>query len=398
MELRRVLLRILLIALGLAAFAGVVGVVTAAGETIWRIVGTAGATAVAVAIMLPFSMMMDKAASRTGGLAGMAWAVGAYVLALGLIWDFDVAGANTTVSIGRTLVSWVMCGLPAVFLLSLVNVAPMRIAAKTGVALAGTAFGLMMVWAWDKSFHWFALEEKWFESGLVLLGVGGLAVVSLVHAGTNDRRWWRWVGVVAAAGAWVVAETGIIQGTQSLLGRQVLAGLTSVAAVLGLANLAMLVPLAGLQEWIRWGTIAAAGACAVAINVIVSYDRFVREDELWARIATGSAIVAGCGSLALLVLARINRRGEYRPDDAAVLASDIAVVCPRCGKWQKIRLGGDACSSCGLRIEVTIEEPRCPKCGYLVYMLSSPVCPECGSALAASAPGGSAGGSRVVGG
>lgn len=92
--------------------------------------------------------------------------------------------------------------------------------------------------------------------------------------------------------------------------------------------------------------------------------------------------MTGCGSLALLVLARINRRVEFRPDESAVLASDVAIVCPRCSKSQRIGLGGASCGACGLRIEITIEEPRCPKCGYLLYKLASPICPECGTALA----------------
>lgn len=381
MELRRVLLRILLIALALAALAGVVGVITAAGETIWRIVATAITTAVAVAIMFPFSLMMDRSKSRGGGMAGMVWTVVAYVLIVGFIWSTGIARGNLTASLALTLVSWTLCGLPAVFLLSLVTFPQTRIAARAGVALAGVAFCFMIVWAWDKSFHWYTREDKWFESGLVLLGFASLAVINMVHAGTNDRRWWRWIGVAAAGAAYATAQMGIILETNSLPGREVLTACTSLAAVLGLANLALLVPLVGLQEWVRRGTIAVAGVCAAAINVIVSYDRFVRESEPWARVATGSAIVAGCGSLALLVLARINRRVEYHPEDGAVLASEMAVVCPRCRKSQKIKLGGDACRACGLRIEITIEEPRCPKCGYLIYMLTSPICPECGSPI-----------------
>ena len=166
------------------------------------------------------------------------------------------------------------------------------------------------------------------------------------------------------------------------MGRQVLTFLVSVGAVLGLANLVLLVPLVGQQELVRWGTMAAATICAGAINLLV-LDDF----GPWGRVAAGSGIVAGCGSLALLVLARINRRVEFRPDEGAVLTADIAVVCPRCSKSQRIPLGGASCGACGLRIEITIEEPRCPTCGYLVYMLQSPICPECGTVLASSGQG-----------
>jgi hypothetical protein len=381
MELRRVLLRILLVALALAALAGVVGVLTAAGDTIWRIVGTAIATAVAVGIMLPFSWMIDKQKWRACGLGGMIWAVVAYLLAIALIWEFGTFGSwRAQESVGLTLVSWILCGLPAVILLAFAGIPQGRIAAWTGVYLAAGVFCLFMVGVWKGVFSTWSGSDVWWESAMALAGVGVLVVANLAHAGTSDRRWGRWVGILAAAGAWLLAEAGILQQTSSPLGRQMLTGLASLAGVLGLANLAVLVPLEGMQRLVRSVTIAAAAVCAAAINLLVYFDTRW-DEEIWGRAAAGSGIVAGCGSLALLVLARINRRVEYRPDEGAVLATVVALVCPRCSKSQKIALGGAACKACGLRIEITIEEPRCPKCGYLLYMLQSPVCPECGAAI-----------------
>ena len=39
--------------------------------------------------------------------------------------------------------------------------------------------------------------------------------------------------------------------------------------------------------------------------------------------------------------------------------------------------GHAKCGSCGLRIRITVEEPRC-SCGYLLYRLEGDTCPECG--------------------
>lgn len=363
MELRRILLRILLLALALAALAGVVGVITAAGDTIWRIVATAVATAIAVAVMLPFSQMMDKHRWRAGGTGGMAWTVIEYLLIVALIWlDYAVTSARGP---GLTLLAWTICGLPAVFLLGLAEISEARLASRVGIILAAAMFGMLMIWAWGRDLPWLE-REKWWDVAMALGALGALVVANLVHAGTGDGRWWRWLGILAAIGAWLVAEAGIIMDTDSLLGRQVLTGLASGAAVLGLANLALLVPLAGMQVWVRRGMLLAAGLCAGAINALVHYDGAVWQTDAWGRVAAGSGIVAGCGSLALLILARINRRVEYRPKEGALPATDMAIVCPHCGKSQKIKLGGAACRACGLRIQINIEEPRCPECGYLM--------------------------------
>ncbi len=381
MELRRILLRVLLAALALAALAGVVGVVTAAGNTIWRIVGTASATAGAVAILLPFSSMMDKHKWRAGGLGGMVWTVVCYVLVIGLIWDFELLGWHWEAT-AWTLVAWTLCGLPAILLLTLSAIPETRLAARAGVFLATATFGLLMLSLPVSFLSDWSTSNKMWVSGSVLGGLAILAVANLVHGGTNDRRWWRWVGVAAACAAYIVAVTGIWQETDSYVGRQILTLLVSLSGVLALTNLAMLAPLAGQQHLVRWGTIAAAAVCAGAINMLIATEHSPDED-LWGRLATGSGIVAGCGSLALLVLARINRRFEYRPEEGSMLMTDIGLTCPRCNKSQKIALGGAACRTCGLRIEVAIEDPRCPKCGYLLYMLQSPCCPECGTVIAA---------------
>jgi hypothetical protein len=65
----------------------------------------------------------------------------------------------------------------------------------------------------------------------------------------------------------------------------------------------------------------------------------------------------------------------------------ITLFCPRCRKKQSLELGGASCTSCGLRIEVRAEEPRCAKCDYLLYKLTSDVCPECGAPIVHGASG-----------
>ncbi len=79
------------------------------------------------------------------------------------------------------------------------------------------------------------------------------------------------------------------------------------------------------------------------------------------------------------MLARLNRKVEFEPVMTELV--DVVVICPRCRRKQQVHMGGAACSACGLRITISVEEPRCPKCDYLLYALTSDRCPECGAAI-----------------
>ena len=89
--------------------------------------------------------------------------------------------------------------------------------------------------------------------------------------------------------------------------------------------------------------------------------------------------MAACGTLALLVLARINRKVDVEPGSADL--GEIPLVCPRCRKKQSLPVGNSICASCDLRISIREEEPRCAKCDYLLRGLMSDRCPECGTPI-----------------
>jgi DNA-directed RNA polymerase subunit RPC12/RpoP len=41
-------------------------------------------------------------------------------------------------------------------------------------------------------------------------------------------------------------------------------------------------------------------------------------------------------------------------------------------------VGDSKCGNCGLKFRIEIEEPRCARCGYLLWQLTERRCPECG--------------------
>jgi hypothetical protein len=99
------------------------------------------------------------------------------------------------------------------------------------------------------------------------------------------------------------------------------------------------------------------------------------EDWLQRGVLAASLANAAGTLLVFLFLAIESRQPpvpETIPADVA-----LAAICPRCNLPCTFRNGPSECPSCGLRVTLDIEEPRCP-CGYLLYKLASDNCPECG--------------------
>src|SRR6478609_255306 len=116
MELRRILLRAMLVTLGLTALTGLLGVLTAAGPAFWLLVGSCFLTAVSIGFMLFFARALDRPAKRHGGLAGMAWTAGAFVLCMIMIWStfFGLTHRNFEEQLGISFALWFFCGIVAV--------------------------------------------------------------------------------------------------------------------------------------------------------------------------------------------------------------------------------------------------------------------------------------------
>ena len=379
MQFRQLLIRVMLWSLGLTAAAGAAAALFSAGDVGWRIVGTGVITAVAAGLMVPFSSLADRPQGRREGLLGMALVVFEFVGALGLIWGaFDAWGGwDVGVKVAATMAFVGMTALPAILFLRFAALPPSRHAGRVGVALSAAVFVLTMLGTWAPD--GFADEEKFFGTAAAVAGLGILAVASLAGAGAAPRRSWRWAGVAAAAVATAIAVYAIWADVRSDSG--FFAVIVSVAAVVAHANVCLFVPLTPSQRWVRVVTIAAAVATAALVDVIVVADGslpFVQN------LAAAAGIVASCGSLALLVLARLNRHLDLAPVLSEV--REVTLVCPGCRRRQALNVGDSACATCGLRFHIRVEEPRCPTCGYLLYMLQSDRCPECGTPVRGAAP------------
>ena len=349
MTIQKFLLRVVFGSLALAACFGAVAMIFAGYDTLWRIVGTSVATAVGAFLLFGSSSVADREATRLPGALATALIITEYLLTLAQIWDvFGPARSQA----GLTILALALTGIPAIVCLVMLARPVTTIAARLGLAVCGTDLALLLIGAWGSGWGQPQFDDnRWFEISWSLAAFGFLAVLSLVGAGL-DRRRWRWAGVAAAGAGFAIATYRIVLAIQAP--SSLFVCVTTVAVVVAHANAMMLCPLRPAQRWLLGGTIGAAIATGVFID-LASLTRPWQEDMI-GRLAGAAAIIAGCGTLALLVLARINR-SLAPPGTTASEVRDIALVCPLCGTRQRVPIGEGRCPACGLGIAIRLDAP-----------------------------------------
>lgn len=376
MNLRHILLRLMLWSLGIGAVLGAVAVLFTSYDVMWRVVSTCFVTALAALLILGCSMLMDKPRARGAGMAGMVGVLLEFFLTLLLIWNaprlFNIRRLDDCIALT------IVFSIPLVVVLMLAlwaRQSPLtRVMGNVGVALVAAEFLLLSLAIWGEPL-W--RDDDWYGTAAAFAIFGVMALAALVGAARRDGRWWRWISVLGAIVAFGMSIWGIWishSGSETLF-----AAIIAIAAFPAYANVLMLCPLRSGQGWLRVVTLGAALVTAVCI-VAAIYFRFGSNYELLSRVGAAGAIIAACGTLALLVLARLNRRADFKPELTDI--TEISIVCPICRKKQTVALGESACASCGLQLHIRVEEPRCPNCNYLLVMLHSDRCPECGTPLA----------------
>ncbi len=345
---RKVLLRVVFWALGLAACFGAAGVIFAGHDTLWRIVGTCAATATGSFLVLAASRQLDQETTWLPGVMAVSLIVIEYLATLGMIWNlFGRAQAHPA---ALTMLFLVACAIPAIAFVALMKRPDGALSARVGLFASALVFALLMVGTWG---GWLGKvsEEHWLSLGGSLAVFAALAVVCLIGSGT-DRRHWRWLGVAAAGAAFLISAYALLWDIHKTSAFFVC--VVSVAAVVAHANAMAWCPLKPAQRWLLWGTIGAG----IATGGFVDLGSITRpwQEEMLGRLAGATAIIAGCGTLALLVLAKINQRVAPVATALADLR-EITLTCPRCRARQTIAIGSGKCGACGLVIQVRVQEP-----------------------------------------
>ena len=379
MELRRILLRIILWSLGIAAVLGAMAVLTGGRETLWRVSATTALTAVAAALLMPVSLLLDQSKSRPAGVLGTALVVIEFLLGLALIWNMTqyapVAAMSEKVALTMTFLA--VCGVPAMAFLRTLRTSYARAAAPLGLAFSALSFTLMMFGVWAQA-QPFMLEE-WPQTAGLVGGLGLLTATCLLNLTADEAMWLRMVrvgGALASLLAMTIAIYAVWKHIHEDNG--LVTTLISCGAVVTHYNLARLCPLTSGQAWVRWAAVGAIIATALCVDLLAV--KVLPQRDIFERGAGAAGVIAACASMALIVLARINRR-IVEPGREMEAIRDVQILCAGCGRKQRLPIGRSACPACRVRYEIRVEEPRCVTCGYLLFQLTSPRCPECDTAV-----------------
>jgi hypothetical protein len=376
-DISRILLRVMLWSLAAAAFGGAATAVLGSTTVLWQLVAMLVLMAVCAGLLLlvaRYLLQPDPAA----GLMATAVVLSEFLLGLLIIWDFPrLFNSGTDWALQLVFIIF-FTGAPATLLLKFRRAPGGKIATMAGllVCVATFTIWLLAVWLpWSNSDN-----EKVWEYGLSLMGLGTLAVGCLIGFGT-DKRHWRWIGVLCLAVAYA-RLVWLINVEQSEMEPTV--ALISLGALVAYINVILRCPLHRSQELLRHATIVAMALTAVLINVgLWQHDYYHERIAQFTveRMASAAGILAACGTLAIAVLLSINRRTAppTRPESHLVAAMEVAIVCPICHHKQNFGQQGGICAGCGLRVNISVEEPRCPACGYSLLMFKGDRCPECGA-------------------
>lgn len=355
MTTRKILLRVIFGSLALAACFGAAAVIFVGHDTLWRIGGTCVTTAFAALLLFGAASLFEREPSRHPGVLATVLVLVEYLLTLGMIWNL-FRGADDQA--GLTLLHVAVTGIPAIALLAMMARPVTAVAARVGLAACAASFVLLMIGVWGRGWGRIRLDNnRWLDVSGALAVFAFLAVLALVGIG-HDRRHWRWVGVAAAGIGFALATYAIVHGVHHT--STLLVCVATVAVVAAHANAMMLCPLRPGQHWLQGATIGVAIVTGFLVDLQSVTSPW--QEEMLGRLAGAAAIIAGCGTLALLVLARINR-GILRPGRSAQDVREVVFFCPLCGTRQRIAVGDGRCAACGLGIQVRLAEAP-PSPGY----------------------------------
>jgi hypothetical protein len=379
----RVLLLVVLWSLGAAAVLGAVGVLTGGEVVLYRMVGTLSLTAICAGLLFWVTRKLSDPAVYAAAMLATVLVVIEFLLGLFAIWAVDhFLFTKQGEYCWELIFSIAAAGGPAVVCMRYLHHPEAGVASVVGLLLCGIVFAIWLIGMSSDSW-------VWWESDYYIYGFGFLAVLALVGVG-KDRRHWRWGGIVCCVAAAVIgikfidsSETWPIDPMTVVIG---------LAVLVAHANLALRCPLRPGQRWIAYITVGAVALAAIFCDVSVfSHQEMLNAgplnvDSLPNRLAAACGIIAACGSLALIILWRSNQKlvlGKRAAAEALdVGALQVTVICPTCQNKQVLGKAGAACSGCGLRMKIVLEEPRCESCGYSLLMISSDRCPECGASTA----------------
>jgi hypothetical protein len=243
---------------------------------------------------------------------------------------------------------------------------------RLGIILFTVNFIAFITIIWSTTNDSLILDE--IATTLVLIGY---YIVAIPAAALRERGRWLPIAYIALACCGLGFGMALIAIWAQEAENEMFAQLTAVAAIfacsLSHTSLLGFAREVSPNTWIVRGT----ALCIWILAAVLSHGILVDDlTEFQARIAGAAGVLDACGSLTLVVLARLKRVQKVERLQSS--EKEIELVCPRCTTRQVVGAGDSKCRECGLKFRIEIEEPRCAACGYLLWQLTERRCPECG--------------------
>lgn len=375
-RLRRIMLWVMLGALGASGLMAVVGVLGNDIDQAWKMIGSGIDAVVAAGLMLAVCKLLDSEKMRKTGLFVLGMILVEFILVLLAFWDplrnWMVRDSNERQAL--TALLFAVVAIPAIVFFHVRQLRGGALSGFLGMVCCAAAYAFFLYAIWSGA--WMGDSEKTFETGWGIWFFGFGSAANCAGAGT-DRRHWRWVGLAASVVVLVVGIQEIVSDTNQF--SNLFIASATLGILIGHANIVFLCKLKKRQEWLRLGTVASALFAGATFDYAAIGKGGL--DVVW-RVASAAGICAGCGTVAVAILAAFNRRPAPQGGDG-IEATEIAVVCPNCRGKQVVGLergiGESACAGCGMIFSVRMRAPRCAACGYLLLMFRGEACPECGA-------------------
>ncbi len=221
------------------------------------------------------------------------------------------------------------------------DVEALRAMATTGVLAAAYVVAIPCADLYERG-----LRRFWSLPGLVTCTLGCAMAVTCIWGEDADAIWFGKLTAVVCIVAFTFAQMCILVGIRGSVLLERLFILTAICA------------------WI----VAALLAILIVWEI---------EDDLLLRVLGAGGVLDACGSLSLLILAKLQQVGKR--ETLQTVAARVELRCPRCTMEQTVDAGASTCTSCGLKFRIEVEEPRCAHCDYLLWQLPERRCPECGT-------------------
>jgi hypothetical protein len=377
--LKRQFMRAMVIGLGVAAVTGGLAIFTRAGWMVGRIAGTAAVLVVAVAFCLTvIGKLENPKTTRSASIA--LWIIAFSTFAfLVPIWA-PMLGLRKTEELWLSAIFIAVAGGVSALMIQALVEPWSRLAGAVGLLMTAVTFVTAMMAAWSNR-H--ASQE---QIGATAAWIGCMMPVicmCLVGAFT-DRRYWRWVGVIAGLAAmilalrrtWVTPATGYYQEPSAIIQLVTVAALTAHTIIIDR------VPLNPNRRWVA----LAAMACALFVAILMSIITWQNEgwersngDDVLPRALMAAAFVGACATIAVPAVYGMERRKSVLQSGAPRKEiTAMSLTCPHCKAAQESPVGTSRCIKCGLMISLAFAEPKCEGCGYSLLDIQGELCPECG--------------------